>query len=136
MGRKEKADEYHRVGYNCCQAVICSFADILDLDQETALRIGEGFGLGMGGMDGDCGALSGAIMTAGLRNSDRNLDAPKSKKDTYRLANEMVQTFRKQSGALICRELKGVDTGKVLCPCPQCIQNAVGIVEEVLGIPD
>ena len=33
----------------------------------------------------------------------------------------------------ICRELKGVETGKVLCSCPQCITDAVALTEEYLA---
>ena len=33
----------------------------------------------------------------------------------------------------ICRELKGVETGKVLCSCPQCIADAVALTEEYLA---
>ena len=37
------------------------------------------------------------------------------------------------SGSCICRELKGVETGKVLCSCPQCITDAVALTEEYLA---
>ena len=32
-----------------------------------------------------------------------------------------------------CRELKGIDTGKVLCSCENCVRNAVRAAEEVLA---
>ena len=35
-------------------------------------------------------------------------------------------------GATICRELKGIGTGKVLCSCENCVRNAVKAVCEVL----
>ena len=28
-------------------------------------------------------------------------------------------------GATICRDLKGIDAGKVLCSCENCVRNAV-----------
>ena len=88
----------------------------------------------MGGMQGTCGALSGAVMLAGLKNSDKNLENPGSKGATTKLSKEMANRFEEKSGATICRELKGVDTGVVLCSCPDCISNAVEIAEEVLGL--
>ena len=33
----------------------------------------------------------------------------------------------------MCRELKCVETGKVLCSCPQCIADAVALTEEYLA---
>ncbi len=134
MNRVEKASEYHKKGYNCCQAVLCAFAEELGVDMQTAFRIGEGFGLGMGCMEGTCGALSGAIMTVGLKKSTGNLEKPDSKAASYQLSKEMLLKFKERSGSTICRELKGVGTGVVLCSCPQCIENGVKVAEEVLGI--
>lgn len=134
MTKKEKAIELHDKRFNCCQAVACAFAKEIGMDEATLFKIGEGFGLGMGCMDGTCGALSGAIMLAGLKNSDGNLDAPATKADTYKISKEMLNSFREKCGSTICRELKGVDTGKLLCTCPDCITNAVEVVEEVLKL--
>ena len=37
------------------------------------------------------------------------------------------------SGAVVCRELKGLDTGTVLCSCDDCVRNAVEAWQEVMG---
>lgn len=134
MTNQERAARLHGNGYNCCQAVLLTFCDELGLDPVTAFKIGEGFGLGMGGMENTCGALSGAIMLAGLKNSDGDLDHPKTKAGTYRISRELTEAFKEKTGALVCRDLKGIDTGKVLCSCPKCIESAVQIVEEILGL--
>lgn len=134
MTNQERAARLHGNGYNCCQAVLLTFCDELGVDPVTAFKIGEGFGLGMGGMENTCGALSGAIMLAGLKNSDGNLDHPKTKAGTYRISRELTEAFKEKTGALVCRDLKGIDTGKVLCSCPKCIDSAVQIVEEILGL--
>ena len=44
----EKALELHDKGYNCAQAVACSFCEEFGVDQETMFKISEGFGFGMG----------------------------------------------------------------------------------------
>lgn len=132
MTKKELAINLHDRKFNCCQAVACAFAQDVGIDAVTLFRAGEGFGLGMGCMDGTCGALSGAVLLAGFLNSDASLDAPASKTDTYGIAKELLTKFREKSGSTICRELKGAGTGKVLCSCPDCIMNAVETVEEVL----
>lgn len=134
MTNQERAARLHGNGYNCCQAVLLTFCDELGVDPVMAFKMGEGFGLGMGGMENTCGALSGAIMLAGLKNSDGDLDHPKTKAGTYRISRELTEAFKGKTGALVCRDLKGIDTGKVLCSCPKCIDSAVQIVEEILGL--
>ena len=81
MDKKEKAIALHDKKFNCCQAVACAFASEVGMDEKTVFQAGEGFGLGMGGMDATCGALSGAVMLAGLKNSDGAIDAPGTKQD-------------------------------------------------------
>ena len=38
--RAKKALEYHKKGYNCSQAVACSFCEEFGVDEETMFRIG------------------------------------------------------------------------------------------------
>ena len=45
----------------------------------------------------------------------------------------MLQSFQEKCGATICKGLKGVETGAPLCPCPECVRNAVLTLGEVLG---
>ena len=127
--RIKLADELHRKGYSCSQSVAVACADLVDVQKETLFRAMEGFGAGMGTMNGVCGALSGALLIAGLKNSSGNLDSPNSKGATMKIAKEMQNSFRDKCGSIICRELKGVDTGKVLCSCPDCIKHGVEVVE-------
>ena len=133
MDRKLRAKELHENGCNCAQAVLLTFADKVDVEEETLHRISEGFGAGMGTMNGTCGALSGAVMLAGLINSDADIAHPASKAGTYGIDRRLYLAFTERTGgASICRDLKGVDTGKVLCSCPDCINAAVDAVIEVL----
>lgn len=133
MTKKELAAMYHDRGCNCCQAVVLAFADDLGLDKETVQRMGEAFGAGMGGMQETCGALSGAMMLAGLKNSDGSFEAPKSKASTYQIARELREAFREKAGATVCKDLKGIETGKVLLACPDCINLAIELVEKMLA---
>ena len=43
-----------------------------------------------------------------------------------------VNQFLAESGATACKDLKGVETGKVLRACPDCIRGAAAIAERVL----
>ena len=108
---------------NCCQAVVKAFADTLPLDEATLSGIASGFGSGMGTMEGTCGALVGAVMVAGLRSNGVG---------TAALSRKILPRFKELCGATVCRELKGVGTGKVLCSCEDCVRNAVRAASEVL----
>lgn len=134
MTKKELAIALHDRKFNCCQAVACAFAQEIGVDVPTLFKAGEGFGLGMGGTEGTCGALSGAIMLAGFVNSDGNIDDPKTKASTYQLSKELVARFQEKNGSIKCADLKGIGTGKVLRSCPDCIVDAVELVEEVLKL--
>ena len=131
--RKERADALHRSGYNCAQSVACVFAEDFGFDPDTVYLMTEGFGLGMGNMACTCGAVSGAVAAAGMKCSD--LTKPgKTKSSTYQLARQINEKFREKNGSVICADLKGVTTGQVLRSCPGCIEDAVDIAEEVLGL--
>ncbi len=135
MTKADKAAALHREkNYNCCQAVVCAFAEELGVDPQILFKTAEGFGSGMGGMKGDCGALAGAVMVNGLKNSNGQLDRATSKAATQKISREIFDQFAARTGSPVCRELKGVDTGKVLCSCENCIRIAAEIAEETLNL--
>ena len=70
------------------------------------------------------GALVGAVMVAGMLTDGQG---------TGRYAREILLGFRERCGATICKDLKGVETGKVLCPCTECVRNAVLAAGAALG---
>ena len=128
----EHALELHKKGCNCAQAVACTFCEEFGIDEKEMFRIAEGFGLGMGIME-MCGALSGMAMVIGLDNSKGSPEEGSATKgDTYKKIREYVAKYKEKNGSYICRELKGVETGKVLCSCQQCIADAVELTEEYL----
>ena len=49
--------------------------------------------LGMGYMDGTCGAVSGAVMLAGFKNSDGCLANPGPKQTPIKLSREILETL-------------------------------------------
>lgn len=134
--RIEKAAAYHKKGYNCAQSVLCAYCDLFGLDEVTAFRISEGFGLGMGNMEGTCGALTAVDMLMGLKNSDGSLEAPKTKRETYKKVKELHEAFEVKNGSVICKELKGVDSGTPLRSCDGCIEDAARLVENILRKED
>ena len=107
---------------NCCQAVLVAFADKLGKKEDDLLRLGSGFGSGMATMEGTCGALVGAIMVSSLLSAEGEA----------RSNSRAIMTRFKElcGGATICRDLKGIETGKVLCSCEDCVRNAVQAADE------
>lgn len=135
MTRTETAVAKYRNGYNCCQAVACTFADEVGMDEAVLYKLGEGFGGGMGTGQGVCGAISGAALLAGLVHSDGNIDhAGQTKAKTTRAAGIMQKKFMEKAKRLICRDIKTGNEGKAFTSCPDCISIAVEIVEEELGL--
>ncbi len=129
--RKKIAIEKHDLGYNCAQSVALTYADLVDMAPEHLFKITEGFGLGGGNMQGTCGAISGAIALIGLLNSCGDLEHPSTKAQTYALGREILERFKAQNGSILCHELKGAGTGKVLRSCPDCIMDAFQLFEEL-----
>ena len=79
-------------------------------------------------------ALTGAVLLAGFKNSDGDTENPSTKASTYQYTKKMVADFKEKCGSTSCKELKGIETGKVLHSCPDCIMDSVEIVQEVLGL--
>lgn len=127
----QKAIDLHHKGYNCAQAVVCAYCDLFGLDEETAYRASEAFGFGMGQME-VCGALSGACMLAGLKNSGGLAAVGKTKAETYKIDRTLAAAFREKNQSVLCRELKGVESGKVLRSCDGCVEDAARLVETYL----
>ena len=125
MTRVEDAIKYKHSGYNCTQSVLMAYKDKLNIKEEDILKLSSGFLLGMGNMKGTGGALIAANMLLGLLNE--------SKKRMMTLSASLVDEFEKKSGALICSDLKGIKTGKVLCSCDDCIKNAIELLENILN---
>lgn len=130
--RVELAKELHKKGYSCSQSVLCAYCDLVGLDKTTAIKVSEGFGLGMATME-VCGALTGAYMVAGLKCSAGEGDFGKNTKaNTASIIREMASMFKEKNQSIICRDLKGVETKKVLRSCDGCIEDAAEILEKVL----
>ena len=123
--RKHLAEAKKSAGtHNCTQSVLCTYYDYTPLDEETIKQAGNGFAVGMGNMEGTCGALVGAGIVYGL--------AVKDKAKGVKGMRQMMTKFQQRNGATQCKLLKGVGTGKVLRECPLCVADASEFLEELL----
>ena len=146
--RGERAREYFLEGYNCCQAVLLAFADVLEANgqaSEALLKtIGSGFGGGFARLREVCGSFSASTMMAGFLSPADEKDM-QTRKANYALVQEMAAAFRERNGgSIVCGELLGLKkhgaegpapserTAEYYKkrPCPEIIRNAATIVAE------
>ncbi len=124
--------------------MLSSFGEELGLEQGLALKVAGAFGGGMARMGETCGAVTGALMVIGLKYGMTQAKDEAARDRTYKLANEFANRFRACHKSLVCRELLGYDLSKpegrkaahekglFTTLCPQLVQDAVEIVEELL----
>ncbi len=124
--RADKAVELKTSGkYNCAQSVTVALADETGLSEDQLRQISAGFCAGMGNLEATCGALIGAGMIAGLKTEGQG---------TLGKTKQIQEEFVKRCGALKCKDLKTMTDGKPLCPCEECVRNAVMIYGEIMGL--
>jgi len=142
--RAARAEELFIQGYSCAQAVLGAFCDVTGLDFDTSMRLASSFGAGMGRMREVCGACSAMFMVAGLVFGPTDTD-PQKKGDQYARIQEMAESFRKENGTLICRDLLAAlktDTRPTpeernasyykVRPCLRFVRDAAEITDEYL----
>ena len=106
--REQKAGELFKAGYNCCQSVAMTFADVLGMSEDEVARITSGFGGGMGRMREVCGTVSAMTMIAGAMIPATDVNDKQAKTANYALVQEMADEFKQNCGSILCRELLGL----------------------------
>lgn len=143
--RVQKARELFLEGYNCTQAVFLAYSDLFDIEAQFAARISASFGGGMGRLREVCGTVSGMLLIAGFMEPFDNPTDKGAKTRNYTLVQELAENFRRKNGAIVCRELLGLDHQKDAPepsdrtpeyykkrPCVEYIASAARIVGEKL----
>ena len=120
--RLAKARELRASGRNCSQCVVGAFDDIIGGDMELLLRAAHGFGSGIGATGHMCGAVTGATMVLGLVKDE-------ARPVLYAEVADTVKAFEAREGALMCRDLKGVEGRK---PCLELILDEVEMLHDRL----
>ena len=137
-------------GYNCSQAVLLAFCEDFGLEKETALKISEPFGGGMGRMREVCGTVTGMFMVLGLAMGNSDAKDGSTKKNVYKSVQELAEKFKQDNGSIICRELLGLQKANKESyvpsertteyykkrPCPELCKYAADILEEYLKEED
>ena len=144
MSKADTAASIFQKNFSCSQSVLSAFAEDFGLDYETALKVAGGFGGGMGRMGEVCGAVSGAVMVIGLKNSEGETETVESKTRTYEIVRDFIARFRSRNDNIRCNDLLGVDIstheghkeaaklGLFKTQCRQYVRDAAEILEEML----
>ncbi|WP_370743988.1 C-GCAxxG-C-C family protein [Ruminococcus sp.] len=146
MSKGDIAKQNFMNGYNCSQAVLLAFCEDFGLEKETALKISEPFGGGMGRMREVCGTVTGMFMVIGLAMGNDNSKDNTTKKNVYKSVQELAEKFKEDNGSIICRELLGLQKANKESyvpsertteyykkrPCPELCKYAADILEEYL----
>ena len=106
--RQQSAEQLFIQGYNCCQAVLLAFEDVLDVDRSTLLRFASGFGGGMARMREVCGTVSAMTMIAGFLSPAEEPSDMQQRRDNYALVQRFASSFKEQKGSIVCREILGL----------------------------
>lgn len=145
MERPEKAKYYFEKGYNCAQAMIYAFSDILPADKEILLKLSSSFGGGMGRLREVCGAVSAAFMIIGMLYGYDTPETGDIKKKHYERIQAIAEELQEKNGSIVCRELLGLNIKKSdpapsernaeyykKRPCGDIVYSAAKIIDEYL----
>lgn len=136
----ENALQAFNSGFNCAQSVVKAYAEALGFDENQALALSSGFGGGMGGMQGTCGAVTGAYMVLGMFCAGKYTDNHERKACSGALIREFHQQFVARNKTDECRVLliqdRSVKSGERaklhLSVCEGYIVDAVEILNGML----
>ncbi len=143
--RIAKGYELFRQGYNCSQAVVGSFADLLPIDFDSAMMLASSFGGGMGRMREVCGAVSGMFIVLGLLYGYKTPETGDIKAEHYSVIRNLAEEFRAINGSIICRELlegnaeiggipeKRTEGYYKKRPCGEYVKDAVAILQKYIS---
>jgi len=146
MNRSEKALEFYSNGFNCAQSVIASFADVLNVNEETAVRMAAGFGGGMGRMQETCGAATGAYMVIGFLRGKYKQGDDESNQRTNKLIQEFSRRFTEAHGSINCKALikfdinseKGMEEAREADvfnkKCTHFVKKSVELLEDIIAV--
>lgn len=94
-------------GCNCAQAIVKAFSDYSETETDILLKLAQPFGGGIVRSGNLCGAVSGALMSIGLKYT--NLADPESKAMVVTLGNKFLTEFSNQNKSIYCKDLLGED---------------------------
>ncbi|MDQ1279893.1 MAG: hypothetical protein QG670_1155 [Thermoproteota archaeon] len=139
----ELAKMYASKRFLCSESVLLAVSDWLGVKSELIPKIATGLGAGIGGRGTICGALSGGVIALGLVFGRKDPVIEEGRRP-YWFAQELFKQFKEKFGSVMCADITGCDISteegrksyseKKMwdTKCSQCIQEATGIVMEII----
>ena len=103
MTRRERAINNFKKGYNCSQAIVLAFDDVLTIDPNELIKIASPFGGGISRMREICGAASGMVLVLGNIIGYDTPEIGEKKHELYKNTQELLRIFENKYGSLTCR---------------------------------
>ena len=91
-------------GAHCSQCVFSYWAERLSIDDEFAMRVVSGLGMGVNHGD-SCGAVTSTTLAFGLVNGFSDVSESGSDGGVEDLVKEFEAAFAERNGSLLCRDL-------------------------------
>lgn len=130
--REEKVLSLHKHGYNCAQALICSYQDILPFEEKELFKLTEGLGRGVAGLEETCCIpILIAMIYSCLKTCDGNVENPQSKLKSYACGKCLAMDFKEQAGSLCCHTLLKENKEKKRC-CSDLLKMGIAILYDCL----
>ncbi len=101
--------EYWESGFWCAESVLLAVAEEKGAQSDLIPKIATGFCSGMARTGGQCGALSGGILSIGLLFGRSTPGGPVNA--VYSRVGKLRQDFEEQFGSTGCSALLGLDLG-------------------------
>jgi C_GCAxxG_C_C family probable redox protein len=139
-----KAVQKFKEGYNCAQSVLYNYAIRLGISNDMALKMGTGFGGGMGRRQEVCGAISGGILVLNMIYGRGETDDKVKQEFVYQMVRDLTDRFENEAGTIICKELldgcilnsaegqKRFHDEKMIDKCYSYVDKVVKILDEII----
>lgn len=132
--RHEKALQYFDDGYSCAQCVLIALSDLIGLSEETATNIASAFGGGIDKRQSICGAISGALMAIGLKESSEHTYIVHKNSNVQLLRDEFLEKFKIFQENINCIDITNKarkNNENSHKACSEAIINAIDIAMEI-----
>ena len=132
MSKVEEALGCFKEGFSCSQSVFAPYAKALGMDYETALKLSQAFGGGMGGMKRECGVVTGAYLVISLVHGRTRAEDAEARLKTFELVKTFFERFKEVHHSTVCGELLEGYEGNPHDICGKYIKTSCAILEDLL----
>ncbi len=145
MDKSQRAAGYMKIGYNCSQAIVKTYAEDVGLNEEEIVKMASVLGGGIGMTGHVCGAVSGAALVLGAKFGSTDNTKLESKDKAYKKGRELLERFTAENKSILCSEILGYDisskeglmqarkSGVFIQKCPGFVASAARILQAIIS---